>query len=230
MHRPTWLTAFLDLTVDEFDPAVAFWREVTGYDLSPARGAYAEFATLLPRTGDAFLRVQRVDEGPSHVHLDLHAPGQAFEARTTPGGLPFCLVGEPAGVRPPAATWPGGHRSLVDQVCVDIPPELWDDECDFWAETTGWELYQGGRPEFRRLRTPDGQPLNILLQRLDASDGPVRAHLDLATDDRTAEVRRHEQLGATVAAVHSGWTVMQPPAGPIYCITGRVPPASGDSA
>lgn len=223
MHRPTWLTAFLDLTPDEFDPAVAFWREVTGYALSPSRGAYDEFATLLPPTGDAHLRVQRIGDGPSHVHLDLHAQDQAFEARTSPGGLPFCLVSGAESARPVAATWPGGHRSLVDQVCIDIPPELWDDECDFWATTTGWEVHQGGRPEFRRLRTPDEQPLRILLQRLDEGGGPVRAHLDLATDDREAEVRRHEALGATVAAVHSGWTVMQPPAGPVYCITGRLP-------
>jgi hypothetical protein len=80
----------------------------------------------------------------------------------------------------------------------------------------------GGR-EFRRLRKPDGQPLNLLLQRLDASDGPVRAHLDLSADDRQAEIRRHEQLGATVERVHEGWTVMRPPAGPVYCITRRVP-------
>jgi hypothetical protein len=224
MHGPTWLTAFLDLTADEFGPAVAFWRGVTGYDPSPYRGEHAEFATLLPPSGDAFLRVQRVDDGPSHVHLDLHAPGQEFEVRASPGGLPFCLVGEPGSVRPPTATWPDGHRSLVDQVCLDIPADRYDHECSFWAELTGWELFDVDRPEFRRLRTPADQPLKILLQRLDEPGGPVRAHLDLATDDRPAEVCRHERLGATVSAVHDGWTVMRPPAGPVYCITGRVPP------
>jgi hypothetical protein len=125
--------------------------------------------------------------------------------------------------RPTPVTWPDGHRSLVDQVCLDIPPELYEDECAFWAKTTGWELLTRGSGEFRRLRKPDGQPLNILLQRLDSSDGPVRAHLDLAADDRQAEIRRHEQLGATVERVHEGWTVMRPPAGPLYCITRRVP-------
>ncbi len=219
----TWITAFLDFPAEEFEPAVAFWREVTGYDLSNPRGDTGEFATLLPATGGAFLRVQRVDDGPSGVHLDLHSAGQDFEVRRSAGGLPFCLVSGAESDRPPPSTWPGGNRSLVDQVCLDIPPEVYDDECDFWASVTGWELLQGGRPEFRRLRKPTGQPLNLLLQRLDASGGPVRAHLDLATDDREAEVRRHEALGALVATVHSGWTVMQPPAGPVYCITGRVP-------
>jgi hypothetical protein len=225
MHGPTWLTAFLDLTADEFEPAVAFWRQVTGYELSEPRGERAEFATLSPPTGDAFLRVQRVDDGPSGVHLDLHAPGLPFEVRRSPGGFPFCHVSGNESARPAPSTWPGGNRSLVDQVCLDIPPEVYDAECEFWANTTGWDLLAGGRPEFRRLRKPAGQPLNILLQRLDSSGGPVRAHLDLAADERETEIRRHQQLGANVLHVHEGWTVMQPPAGPVYCITGRTPPA-----
>jgi hypothetical protein len=223
--NPTWLTAFLDMTAEELEPATDFWREVTGYDLSALRGEREEFATLVPPAGDAFLRVQRLADGPSGVHLDLHAPGQEFEVRTSPGGLPFCLVPGAESVRPAPATWAGPNRSLVDQVCLDIPPAIYDDECEFWASLTGWELFQAGRPEFRRLRTPTGQPLNVLLQRLDDGDGPVRAHLDLATDDRAVETRRHEGLGATVVAVHGGWTVMRPPAGPVYCITGRVPAA-----
>ena len=223
MQQPVWLTAFLDLPAADFDRAVAFWQEVTGHGLSPSRGERGEFATLVPPYGDPYLRVQRVDSGDGGVHLDLHAPGQPFEVRRSPGGLPFCLVPGAEAVRPAPATWPDVRRSFVDQVCIDIPPEIYDEECDFWASATGWELFDGGRPEFRRLRKPPGQPLQILLQRLDSRGGRVRAHLDLATDDRGAETRRHEALGATVAAVHEGWTVMRPPAGPVYCITGRVP-------
>lgn len=221
--QPTWLTAFLDFTAEDFDTAVAFWQEVTGYGLSGFRGERDEFATLLPPYGDAYLRVQQVDTGKGGVHLDVHAPDQPFEVRRSPGGLSYCLVSDPASVRPGPATWPGGNRSMVDQVCFDVPPEVYDEECGFWAELTGWELLAGGRPEFRRLRRPAGQPLSILLQRLDSPGGTVRAHLDLSTDDRETEVRRHEQLGASVTAVHEGWTVMRPPAGPVYCITRRVP-------
>jgi hypothetical protein len=219
------MTAFLDLPAAEFDEAVTFWRAVTGYGLSAPRGETGEFATLVPPAGDAYLRVQRVDDGPSGLHLDLHAPGQTFEVRRSPGGLPFCLVSGTEADRPEPSTWADGNRSLVDQVCLDIPPEIYDTECEFWADLTGWELFAGGRPEFRRLRKPARRPLNILLQRLDTPGGPVRAHLDLATEDRDAETRRHEALGASVVAVHSGWTVMRPPAGPVYCITGRVPGA-----
>jgi hypothetical protein len=223
MGRPTWLTAFLDFPEDEYDRGVAFWQAVTGYDVSPRRGERDEFATLLPPSGDAFLRVQRLGAGGPGVHLDVHAPETPFEPTRSPGGLAYCLVDGPEWVRPRPTTWPDGNRSMVDQVCIDIPPEVWEEECAFWAGLTGWELFQGGRPEFRRLRRPVGHPLNILLQRLDASGGPVRAHLDLATDQPDAEIRRHEALGAAVARVGDGWTVMTPPAGPVYCITGRVP-------
>jgi hypothetical protein len=221
------MTAFLDLPADEFDAAVAFWRSVTGYGLSAYRGEREEFATLVPPRGDAYLRVQQLESGRSGVHLDLHAPGQAFEVRRSPGGLVYCLVAGAESARPAPATWGDGNRSQVDQVCLDIPPALWDDECAFWAEVIGWELLQGGRPEFRRLRRPEGQPLHVLLQRLDDAGGQVRAHLDLAADDREAEVRRHELLGARVAVVREGWTVMRPAAGPVYCITDRVPLAAG---
>ena len=196
---------------------------MTGYALSPSRGEDAEFATLLPPSGDAYLRVQRLGSGRPGVHVDLHAQCHAFDVRRSHGGLPYCLVPGEESVRPEPARHDDGNRSFVDQICIDIPPAVWDEECAFWAVLTGWELFQGGRPEFRRLRKSAGQPLNILLQRLDDGEGPVRAHLDLATDDRAAEVTRHEQLGARAVAVREGWTVMRAPAGPVYCITGRAP-------
>jgi hypothetical protein len=222
MDRPTWLTAFVDLAPDEFDDGVAFWQAVTGYAVSPTRGEHDEFATLVPPSGDPFLRVQRLASGTPGIHVDVHRPETTFEVHRSPGGLAYCLVSGSESERPKPASWPDGNRSIVDQVCIDIPPEIYEDECAFWAGLTGWELFDRGG-EFRRLRKPDGQPLNILLQRLDSSDGPVRAHLDLSADDRDAEIRRHEQLGAKVERAHEGWTVMRPPAGPVYCITGRVP-------
>jgi hypothetical protein len=122
MH-PTWLTAFLDFRADEFDTGVAFWQGVTGFGLSKVRGEHDEFATLLPPYGDAFLRVQRLDSGDNGIHVDLHARDHPFEVRRSPGGLVYCLVSGSESVRPEPVTWPGGNRSMVDQVCLDIPPE-----------------------------------------------------------------------------------------------------------
>jgi hypothetical protein len=62
--RFRWVTIFLDFPAGAFEPGVAFWREVTGSGLSPLRGTDSEFATLLPATADACLRVQRAAAGP----------------------------------------------------------------------------------------------------------------------------------------------------------------------
>ena len=51
----------------------------------------------------------------------------------------------------------------------------------------------------------------------------MRAHLDLAADDRDAEVARHLALGATEVARARGWTVLTDPVGTTYCVTRRTP-------
>ncbi|WP_045875617.1 VOC family protein [Pseudofrankia sp. DC12] len=220
---PGWLTAFLDFPAADFERGVAFWRAVTATTLSAVRGDGGEFATLLPADGDAFLRVQRLGDGPARVHLDVHRADAEFQARTSPGGFVFCEVRDGESVRPGPVGWPGGHASLVDQVCLDIPADRYDEERAFWAELTGWELRAGSRPEFRYLDRPAGIPLRLLLQRLDEPTGSVRAHLDLAATDRAAETRRHVELGATVVARLGRWTALRDPVGLSYCITDRDP-------
>ena len=219
-----WLSAFLDLASADHDTAVAFWQGVTGFGISPARGVHDEFATLVPPDGDDYLRVQRLGAGPSRIHLDLHRPGDAFAVHESPGGFAWCTVGRPGAVRPRPAVWPGGHRSQVDQVCLDIPSERYDEECAFWSGLTGWAVADSpAYAEFRRLQVPAGLALKVLLQRLDEPTGPARAHLDLATDDRPAETARHVALGAEVVDVRRGWTVLRDPARSSYCITDRRP-------
>jgi hypothetical protein len=116
-----WLTVFLDFPASDFEPGVIFWRTVTGSGLSASRGATGQFATLLPRDGDPYLRVQRVAAGDGGCHLDLHvdtavaslaevaARATALGARPqhiedglivaeSPGGFTFCLV-----------SWDGEH-------------------------------------------------------------------------------------------------------------------------
>jgi hypothetical protein len=67
-----WVTGFLDFPVAGFEAGRDFWRGVTGYALSPLRGPGGDFATLVPGAGDAYLRVQRVYDGPGGCHLDFH--------------------------------------------------------------------------------------------------------------------------------------------------------------
>lgn len=243
--HPSWVTVFLDLERTAWDRGTSFWARVTASELSAPRGEDREFATLLPPDGDAHLKVQRRAEGPTRLHLDLHVPdpgGAATEAERlgaavrhrsehgyvvldSPGGMPFCFVPHPSGTRTRPVTWPTGHRSLLDQVCLDIAPDAFDAEVAFWAALTGWQA-TGSRTtaEFVPLRRPPEQPWRFLLQRTqDRSRASTTAHLDLATDDRAAEVERHVALGASVDTDHGHWTVMRDPVGSSYCLTDRDP-------
>jgi len=220
---PTWLTAFIDLPEQQHEAGVAFWRGVTGYGLSEPRGEYAEFATLVPAVGDPHLKVQRTADGSAGLHLDLHHPDQEFRVLRSPGGLAYCEVSADLTERPPPDTWPGGHHAAVDQVCIDIAPSRFEEECEFWSERTGWPVKGfAEHPEFRALVRPPEQPIRILLQRLD-DERPTSAHLDVSSDDREAETKRHEALGAHVVRRHDWWTVLRDPAGLEYCITDRDP-------
>lgn len=238
---PFWVTAFLDLAPESHAAGLAFWRDVSGWEVSPARGDHGEFVTLVPPDGDAHVRVQRLGSGPSRMHLDLHVaePRAAADRAVSlgavevadlghvvlrsPGGFPFCFVGHPASRPAPASVWPGGHRTLVDQACLDIPADGFDGELHFWLEVTGREPVPSIRPEFQRLRRPAGQGLELLVQRLGDAAGEVRAHLDLGCSDRGAETERHLALGATHVESYDAWTVLADPTGSAYCITDRAP-------
>jgi len=231
-----WVTGFLDTPSRAVEP---FWQAVTGSGLSARRGPGGEFATLVPAGGDAYLRVQVVGDGPVGSHLDLHVEQVSAQTRRavslgasvvvdngdwvvlrSPAGIVFCLVpwqGER--VRPEPLRWPGGQRSLVDQLCLDVPVGGFDAEADFWAALTGWERRAGSRPEFDFLVRPDELPLRLLLQRVGGTRAGV--HVDLACDGREAEVARHVGLGASVERVTDRWTTLRDPAGRPYCVTDR---------
>lgn len=239
-----WITGFFDVPAPLFAAGRDFWLGVTGYTLSPPRGPRLDFATLVPGEGDAYLRVQRIYDGPAGCHLDFHSRDWAgmaalagrlgarrvhaeegLEVFSSPGGLPFCVSGEDGGpARPPAARWPAGQLSSVDQFCLDIPADVYDAECGFWADLTGWQPHDGTWPEFRYLRPAAGMPWRLLLQRTGDPPGTkVRAHPDLACSDAGAEVARHEGLGAAWSHDGREWVTMRCPAGLEYCITRRDP-------
>ena len=234
-----WVTAFLDTAREQADAVERFWSAVTGYAVSAPRGRRGEFATLLPPDGDPHLKLQRVVQSPpGGLHLDLHTDDVRALARRaeelggrtsyldegyvvcgSPGGMTFCVVPHPGAPPAPPATWPGG-RSMVDQVCLDIPPSRWESECAFWRDLTGWELVdRDPDDEFRRLRPPDHLAFRVLLQRLDDEQPVVVAHLDLGTDDHVAETERHLTLGATEVLRTPHWVTLRDPSGRIYCVT-----------
>ncbi|SDP71854.1 hypothetical protein SAMN04489867_3594 [Pedococcus dokdonensis] len=245
--RIRWVWAFLDLAEQGFDEEIEFWPSATATVLSPWRGERAEFATLLPADGSAWLKVQRVGGGGG-IHLDLDVAEPLESARDeavglgaevlaevpdddgvlgvvvcrSPGGLVFCLTRWQ-----PHETAAGQVRSdartLLDQVCLDVPGSGYAAEVAFWSALTGWEARAGSVPGFTSLLRPPGIPVRLLLQQRQDDEGPVRAHVDFACLDRAEETERHVALGAEVERVERVWTVLVSPSGRRYCLTDRDP-------
>jgi hypothetical protein len=237
-----WVYAFVDRPRDRFGAAAAFWTAVTGSRLSARRGEDGEFATLVPESGDACVKLQGV-QGPAGAHLDLAvedvaaAVGSAKEAgagtvaehgdRTvlcSPAGLEFCVLPWQGEAVRPGIVHKGASASRLDQVCLDVGPAEHARELAFWQALTGWARRKSS-PEFDLLYSAR-QPVRILVQRLD-EQRPAGAHLDLACSDRDATRVWHQELGARLVSRHEHWLVMADPAGGTYCLTGRDPAATG---
>ncbi len=235
--------AFVDVPARHVKAARSFWSAVTGWSTSEAWKDHPEFVSLLPPAGAPYLHVQTIG-GPPRVHIDIVGEiepetarlqelgaargrrGDAWQAMSSPGGLPFCVCDEPWQHRRPASSgWPDRHRSRLVQLCVDAPAELHQAELDFWRAATGWDEEPVNSPEFHRLVHRDTSPVQLLIQQLGEEDGAaeVRAHLDLGTDDIAAEVRRVEALGARYLWPGDGFVTLQDPVGLPFCVSGNDP-------
>lgn len=184
-----WLTAYLDVPADRSPDAERFWLAVTRAHLSSRRGGNQEFVTLLPDEGDAYLRMQRIDEGSGGVHLDLYSPDPeglaehavslgaivthtepGFLVLTSPGGLPWCAVEHHGETTVPAPVRPAGKDTTapparVDRVVLFYPPDILDAEAAFWAAVTGWVMTPGDEtpgdaPGARPSTAPVGRELS----------------------------------------------------------------------
>ena len=237
-----WLSAFIDQPESTFEEGSRFWQTVTGSGISPRRGDHEEFATLLPPTGDPFLRVQRTADGSAGVHLDIHVGDIAAATRgaaalgaiqladhgysvmSSPAGFVFCIVLHHGEGRVPDALAAPPH--VLDQICLDIPAPAFATECQFWEAMTGGARRVGSRPEFEYLVRDPALPLRLLFQRLDDDDpgAGARAHLDFACGDhREAVAAEHDRLGGERIGTWDRWVSRRDPSGLPYCLTGREP-------
>jgi hypothetical protein len=106
----------IDVPDAEHDQELAFWQAAIGAELARTPKHPEYHAGALPGQ-DFWLLVQRLDEGPSRVHLDIHTDDLDAEvarlerlgARRVrrahtwwimqdPAGLPFCVLPQPPGV------------------------------------------------------------------------------------------------------------------------------------
>ncbi|MFW0789801.1 VOC family protein [Gordonia sp. CPCC 205333] len=241
-----WLSAYFDFPAPQFGDEVTFWRAIAGSTVSPPRGEHKEFASLEPFNGDPHLRVQRIDDGPGGLHLDLHlvdhrdgiaecaAAGAQIVAQNdptfavlrSPAGLPFCLnewQGEATRSRP--IRWPGASISIIDEVLITVPHKHFEAERTFWSTVTGWRIEKSpprsDAPASARFIRTEPLPISVVLTPV--ADDSVGAQVSLAATSVPDEVARHEDWGATVVADATTSVLMADPVGRPYRITNRNP-------
>jgi hypothetical protein len=241
-----WLHAVVDVPGHQHETAATFWSGALGWDTGRPWSRHPELLSFEPPRGTPYVHLQRID-GPPRVHVDLEFddPAAAVSAAVelgaelvaergrwttmrSPGGLPFCVLEEVGDRDAPApVTWPGGHRARMVQVCIDSPAAAHEQEVAFWHALLPGRWASSDAPEFAgKWHDDDGSPLQLLFQRLEQTDGPVRAHLDHGADDVPAEVRRLLGLGASDVAPGTGWHVLRDPVGLAFCVTGNSPEQS----
>jgi hypothetical protein len=114
------------------------------------------------------------------------------------------------------------HRSRLQVVLIDSPPDVADAEVAFWVGALGVDATPGAADTFTTLAAL-GSGVELVHQRL--RDGDARVHLDIETDDTDAEVARLTALGAVVVGGHEDAVHLQDPAGLIFCVV----PVQSDS-
>jgi catechol 2,3-dioxygenase-like lactoylglutathione lyase family enzyme len=88
----------------------------------------------------------------------------------------------------------------------------------FYAELTGWDVVRDDADRFG-IRTPDGQEIefqhapNHVAPHWPGQEQPQQFHLDLRTNDPSAQAERAMSLGATRLADGPNWITLADPAG-----------------
>jgi hypothetical protein len=111
------------------------------------------------------------------------------------------------------------HRSRIGVVLVDHPTDVYDTTAAFWAGATGHDLARHAAPDddpYDSLGLLGGS-LKLELQRT-GTGTPSCVHLDIETDDVTAETARLVALGATVVEEREGYRIMADPGGLPFCV------------
>ena len=238
-----WLHAVIDVPPDQHAVQAGFWGRVLGWQVGDPWPGHPELRSFEPPRGASYLHLQEI-EGPPRVHLDLESSepdalvnraselgadlvGEHDRWRTlrSPGGLPFCVLAVGEHEPPDPMTWDDGHRSRMVQVCIDSPMAVHDREVAFWRALLPGRWVSSPAAEFAGKWHDDaGSPLQLLFQRLEEPDGPVRTHLDHGSDDLPSEVRRLLDLGADESGPgRGGWHALRDPAGLPFCVTANSP-------
>lgn len=240
----------LDCPPASFDASVVFWVGALGAE--PVQRDGGRYVHLHGARSPVEVHLQRLDDGPSRVHLDLAADadvdaevarlerlGATVTARhdrsivemRDPTGLVLCVV---EGSAPPAPrSDERGPGPWLAWLIIDEPPEQADPAAAFWAEALGADgiettIEDDGQPwtTLSGIRVAGGN-LPVALQRVgpDASAPPPRFHLDLAAGDLPDAASRLESFGARRLSTAEDCIVLADPSGHRLCV---VAPQDGE--
>jgi Glyoxalase-like domain len=109
------------------------------------------------------------------------------------------------------------HHSRLCAVLIDCKTADLDEAAHFWGEALGRPVdpqHPASRGNYLMLETPPDEPI-VQIQRVEHAS---RVHIDIETDDISAEVVRLEKLGAQVVDRLQRWVVMQAPTGQRFCV------------
>ncbi|HYM29154.1 MAG TPA: VOC family protein [Steroidobacteraceae bacterium] len=109
------------------------------------------------------------------------------------------------------------HKSRLGGFIIDCQTEDLDAAARFWGAALGLETESAAEARearYRTLRSAADEP-HVQVQQVQHES---RVHLDIETDDVTAEVRRPERLGASRIAAVADWVVLQAPTGQRFCV------------
>jgi hypothetical protein len=107
------------------------------------------------------------------------------------------------------------HHSRFSTVIIDCQTSNTAGAAKFWSEAFGRPaIVDPANPTYVALQMHAGE----VLCQVQAVSHPSRVHLDIETDDITAEVARLERLGARAVEHHSTWVIMEAPTGQRFCV------------
>ena len=109
------------------------------------------------------------------------------------------------------------HKSRLGVLVIDCKTDDPAEAARFWSAALGYPI-SDHQPDdhYVALESPDGE-MRALVQKVDHES---RIHLDVETDDKEAEARRLEAIGAKRVAELKGWIVMEAPSGHRFCLVG----------
>lgn len=109
------------------------------------------------------------------------------------------------------------HKSRLGTVIIDCQTDDLEQEAKFWSHALGAEIERRDDEErYIALKSYRSEP-RVLLQKV---EHPSWIHIDIETDDIVAEVKRLENLGASIVEVMERWTIMEAPSKHRFCIIG----------